>query len=203
MSTHLFNQILGVTADNTLNHDSMICYLHDLLDAFPGPSNQTRCFLRILNITAKAIIKQFDVPKEKDDTVMDQAVLALASMEEGLEKEELEAWEDQDCEDDEVDNPPLERWVDLHNGLSKEELDEIRVSIWPVQSMLTKVRVVLVKSLSRADFTYGTPVVQVCIRSEKIVHHPPSTLVQEDAWLLWSPLLYDAPRCLNSLEFNL
>ena len=191
-STHLFNQILGVTADNASNNDSMIRYLRDLVDDFPGPSNQTRCFLHILNITAKAIIKQFDVPKEKDDTAMDQAALALASLEEGLDKEELEAWEDQDCEDDEVDDPLLERWVDLHDGLSEEELDEIRVSIRPVRSMLTKVRVVLIKNLSGADFTYGTPVAQVCIRSEKIVHHPPSALVQ-DAWLLRSPSSYDAP----------
>jgi hypothetical protein len=41
MSTHLFNQILGVTANNTLNNDSMIDHLSDLLGNFPGALNQT------------------------------------------------------------------------------------------------------------------------------------------------------------------
>jgi hypothetical protein len=76
---------------------------------------------------------------------MDQAAQVLASLEEGLEKEELEACEEQDCDDDEVDNPLLERWVNFHKELTEEELDEISMSVWPVWSMLTKVRVMLFK----------------------------------------------------------
>ncbi|KAI9429854.1 hypothetical protein H4582DRAFT_1783653, partial [Lactarius indigo] len=53
-------QILSVTADNASNNDTMIDHLGVLLDGFPGSANQTRCFLYILNITAKSIIKQFD-----------------------------------------------------------------------------------------------------------------------------------------------
>jgi hypothetical protein len=45
---------------------------------------------------------------------MDKAALVLASLAEGLDEEELEACEEQDCKDDEADDPPLEKWVSLH-----------------------------------------------------------------------------------------
>jgi hypothetical protein len=41
----------------------MINYLAEILDDFPGGANQTRCFAHTLSISAKAILKQFDVPK--------------------------------------------------------------------------------------------------------------------------------------------
>jgi hypothetical protein len=125
----------------------MIHHLEDLLDVFPGASNQTRCFLHILSITAKAIIKQFDVPKAKDGVVMDQAAQALARLAQGLDVEEEEVYYDaQESRDDEVDDRPLDRWVDLHDGVTDEQWEEIDASIQPVRSMLTKVRVNLISS---------------------------------------------------------
>jgi hypothetical protein len=51
-------------------NDTMIEDLSIHLDDFAGASSQTRCFLHILNITTKAIIQQFDVPKAKKGVVM-------------------------------------------------------------------------------------------------------------------------------------
>ena len=48
--------------------------------------------------------------------------------------------------DDEVDDRPLDRWVDLHDGVTDEQWEEIDASIQPVRSMLTKVRVNLISS---------------------------------------------------------
>ena len=46
-------QILGITGDNASNNDSMIQYLGNTLDEFPGPANQTRCFVHTVNLIAK------------------------------------------------------------------------------------------------------------------------------------------------------
>jgi hypothetical protein len=128
----------------------MIDHLSLLLDNFPGTPNQTRCFLHILSITAKAIIKQFDVLKAKNggSAVMDQAAEALASLAEGLDSEEQEAYGNQEYRDDEANDPPLERWIDFHKGLTEEERNKIDLRICPVQTMLTKVSATLLSKQS-------------------------------------------------------
>jgi hypothetical protein len=141
--THLFKQILGVTADNTSNNNTMIEHLSLHLEDFPDAPNQTRCFLHILNITAKAMLKQFDIPKPKNGVAMDNAARALASLAEDLDAEEQEAYDAQDCRDNEAEDPPLDRWIDYQEGLTVEEKNKIDLSIRPVWSMLTKVRVTL------------------------------------------------------------
>jgi len=59
------DKILSITCDNASNNDTMIEELAVLIDDFPGPANQTRCFLHILNLVVKSIIRQFDLPKKK------------------------------------------------------------------------------------------------------------------------------------------
>jgi hypothetical protein len=117
----------------------MMDHLSTLLDDFPGASNQTRCFLHILSITAKSIIKQFDVPKAKNGVAMGQAAQALAILAEGLDNEEQESYGAQECGDDEVDDPPLDGWIDFRDGLTVEQRNEIDMNIQPVQATLTKV----------------------------------------------------------------
>ena len=43
----------------------MVDELANLIDDFPGPANQTRCFLHILNLVVKSILRQFDLPTSK------------------------------------------------------------------------------------------------------------------------------------------
>lgn len=43
----------------------MIAEMANILEDFPGAANQTRCFLHILNLTAKSILRQFEVPRKK------------------------------------------------------------------------------------------------------------------------------------------
>lgn len=118
----------------------MISHIAMLLDDFPGPSNQTRCFLHILSITAKSIIKQFDVPKPKNGVVMDKVAEALASLAEGLDTEEHDTYGAQDLKDDEADDQPLDRWIDFRDdGLTVEQMEEIDKSVQPVRTTLTKV----------------------------------------------------------------
>jgi hypothetical protein len=90
----------------------MIAKLSRVLDNFPGPANQTRCFLHILNLTAKSIIRQFDVPKSKNGTAMDTVAQALADLAEGLDGDNLEEYEGEDDVDN-VDDKPLAEWASM------------------------------------------------------------------------------------------
>ena len=75
----------------------MVESLEELIDDFPGAANQTRCFLHILNLVVKSILKQFDLPKKKKashnndeidkdiDKGLDQAVEELLKLAGDLE----------------------------------------------------------------------------------------------------------------------
>ena len=51
--------------NNTSNNDKMIEEMANLLENFLGAANQTQCFLHILNLTAKSILQQFEIPSKK------------------------------------------------------------------------------------------------------------------------------------------
>src|SRR6266446_4851272 len=94
--TYQICKILSITCDNTSNNDTMIEELANLVDDFPGPTNQTRCFLHILNLVVKSIIREFDVPKSKktsdsnddDDESMDKATKELLKLAGDIDLEE-------------------------------------------------------------------------------------------------------------------
>jgi hypothetical protein len=55
----------------------MIDELADLVAAFAGDASRTRCFTHIINLIAKSVIKQFDVPKTKAGEVLDDGLKEL------------------------------------------------------------------------------------------------------------------------------
>ena len=119
----------------------MMDHLGEILDDFPGSANQTRCFAHTLNLSAKAIIKQFDVPKMWVGDNLDEAAEALAAMAKDLdlddrvEQQMREAEKDADDQEDQ----PLNAWVDFREGLTEEEVKELDKSVQPVRSTLFKV----------------------------------------------------------------
>ena len=114
-------QILSITGNNTSNNNTMVQYLSDALEEFPGPANQTRCFVHTVNLIAKSILKPFDVRKAKDIHKFNDVAQALANSAEGLDVEEdtEHAMNDDDEEEEEEE----------FNALSLE----------PIRSMLLKV----------------------------------------------------------------
>jgi hypothetical protein len=112
-----------------------------LLDDFPGPANQTRCFLHILNLVVKSIIQQFDLPKSKkkpddDDPILDAATTELLKLAGDIDIEEqitVSAGEDEVADDD------VEGWVDEREDMTEDELKELADSVQPVRLLLTKV----------------------------------------------------------------
>ena len=67
----------------------MIDKLVNLLLNFPGAPNQTRCFLHIVNLIAKQLLKQFDVPGKNATMVLDEVEREPQELADGLDLEEL------------------------------------------------------------------------------------------------------------------
>jgi len=82
--------------DNASNNDMMVSFLSTIIDDFPGAVNHTHCFAHMVNIVAKAILKQFDVPKASagdSGTVDDDSTIQGLSEDLGAEDQStLEAW---------------------------------------------------------------------------------------------------------------
>jgi hypothetical protein len=124
----------------------MIEELANLVDDFPGPANQTRCFLHILNLVVKSVIRQFDIPKSKktldsedDDEGMEEAVKELLKLAGDVNLEE-ETTANAGNEEDTTEDDNEQGWVDELEELTEEELLELGESVQPVRLLLTKVR---------------------------------------------------------------
>ena len=116
----------------------MIDKLVNLLPNFPGAPNRTQCFLHIVNLIAKQLLKQFDVPGKNANVVLDEVERELQELADGLDMEELvtrEEWEGEDGEDE--DN--TEGWINEMDILTVEDRKELEKSIGLVRVMLVKV----------------------------------------------------------------
>ncbi len=130
----------------------MVSFLSTIIDNFPGAMNHTHCFAHTVNIVAKAILKQFDVPKApaSDSGTLDDCS-ALQDLSEDLDTEDqstLEAWEAAD--DDDEEDRPLNTWDNYHEGLSNEQLEQLDIRTQPVRSMLVKVCLSYLESFSHS-----------------------------------------------------
>ena len=132
-------QILSITCDNASNNDTMIAELANLLDSFPGPANQTRCFTHVLNLVVKSVIQQFDLPKSKGDRILNDAAKELLSLAGNIEFEEDELMGRNGKEDDEEEDDNVEGWIDERMDMTDAELEVLDGSVEPVRLLLTKV----------------------------------------------------------------
>jgi hypothetical protein len=117
----------------------MIAELANLLDDFPGPANQTRCFTHILNLVVKSVIQQFDLPKTKGDRILDDAAKELLALAGNIEIEEEELMRRNGKEGDEGEDDNVEGWIDERLHMTDVELEELDGSVEPVCLVLTKV----------------------------------------------------------------
>jgi hypothetical protein len=83
-------QLLSITCNNASPNDKMITELVDLIRNFLGDANRTQCFAHIINLIAKSLLKQFDIPKKKAGEALDKAENALHKLAEGIDLEEME-----------------------------------------------------------------------------------------------------------------
>jgi hypothetical protein len=113
----------------------------NLLDNFPGPANQTRCFAHVLNLVVKSIIQQFDLPKSKGNVSLNEAATELQALAGNIELEEDE-WARREG-DPEEDDDNVEGWIDERMLMTDRELNELDTSVAPVRLLLTKVRLLI------------------------------------------------------------
>ena len=143
-------QILGITCDNASNNDAMIEELAARLEAFPGAANQVRCFLHIVNLVAKGVLRQFEPPKSKKQgqDIFEDGAAELAAMSVDVEEsgevleEDLEAGVeddvDDDVEDDDVEDD-VEGLEETREGMSPDEVKKLEEEVKPVRLVLAKV----------------------------------------------------------------
>ncbi|KAI1788194.1 hypothetical protein LXA43DRAFT_838229, partial [Ganoderma leucocontextum] len=51
---------MHVTCDNATNNGTMVEELALLLDGFDGQDSHVRCFLHVLSLVVKALLREFD-----------------------------------------------------------------------------------------------------------------------------------------------
>src|SRR5580700_255965 len=117
----------------------MIDKLVNMLPNFPGAVNCCRCFLHIVNLIAKTLLKQFEVPKKDANAMLNAAERELLELAAGTDMEELVMVAEGGLDNDE-DADDVEGWVNEMALLSEEESEELRANVQPVRLMLVKVR---------------------------------------------------------------
>jgi hypothetical protein len=132
-------KFLAITCDNASANNSMVDELFVTVDGFAGEAARVRCFLHIISIVAKTLLKQFDVPPKKkgDKTqdVLDQELYTLAA---GIEEEELQT--QAELEDDEPDdnvNDIVHQW---ELNMDDDEQDSLHADLRPIRLLLLKLR---------------------------------------------------------------
>ena len=117
----------------------MVTELAKLLHDFPGEANRTRCFAHIVNLIAKSLIRQFDIPKKQADEELSAAEKELQELAQDLELYEVQTRleEMEQANDEEADD--LEGWVDEVDLLSEEEQEQLSESVRLVRLVLVKV----------------------------------------------------------------
>ena len=136
-----------MTCDNASNNDVMIDKLQESIPEFSGSASHTCCFLHIVNLIAKLLIRQFDAKKAGAEGDHEMAELQREfEEEEAFQGRDIEI-DDEDEDDDEDDNKLAEEkkvdndegWVDEAEEMTEKEKDELEKSIQPVKLALVKV----------------------------------------------------------------
>jgi hypothetical protein len=130
-------QILSITADNASSNDTLTTELADLVAHFGGPTSRTRCFLHVINLVAKSLIKQFDLPKDIATDALQSPNSEMAR--DASSKNEATIAENGDGDPDAEDADNEDGWVDEINQLTAHERTAFETNIRPIRLMLAKV----------------------------------------------------------------
>jgi hypothetical protein len=156
----------------------MIEYLSKVLDDFPGPANQTRCFAHTINLCAKAILRQFDMQKKKDVRAFNDVALALAA----LADEDRFDTEPVTSNGEEVVDKEENRHEDEDNkDVDDVEDEELAANLQPIWSMLMKVCLHFLSphflNPNRIAYQRQKKAAKTCVQPQELVDNPSSSLV--------------------------
>ena len=121
----------------------MIDEMKTLLTEFTGPAGRMRCFAHIINLIAKTVIRQFDMPTAKDKAAASEVLNELRTLAGDIELEEMisQASKSKDGDKDDDDDDNDEGWINEREDMDQWELDELEADVQPVRKVLVKVRV--------------------------------------------------------------
>lgn len=130
-----------MSCDNASNNEKMADEMEHLLPAFSS-GNRVRCFTHVLNLIAKALLKQFEMAKksENEDDDFTEEEAKLLTLAENLDEEEFTMAEEKMDENggaDEEDS--MDEWVDEVDALTPNERLLLEDEIRPVKMVLVKV----------------------------------------------------------------
>ena len=132
----------------------MIEELTKFVEDFPGEANRMRCFLHIVNLVAKSLLKQFDIPAKNADAAISEAERELQEMTADLEMEELVAELEAGATQESKGNDNEADVVEVADVLdNEEEIATHRESIRPVRLALTKVRLMRLSMRHKTHLT--------------------------------------------------
>ena len=137
-------QLNSLGGDSASANNAMVEELAKIVIEFPGEDVRVRCFLHILNLVVKSILRQFDKQKTVKKNLAAEALAALDKLEREVggsdDEEEVNAIKEKASgsnEDEEADN--MEGWVDEREGMDQEEIDELDSEAEPMCQVLVKV----------------------------------------------------------------
>lgn len=162
----------------------MIEELAILINDFPGPENQTRCFLHILNLVVKSIIRQFDLPKPKktsdneegDENYTDEATKEHLKLADEIECEE-EITAGAGDEKDATEDNNVKGWIDEREEMTEADLEELEESVKPVKLLMNKVCKQLLYYLYTLLSNLVVSAEKGCVYNEELNNHCLTTVV--------------------------
>jgi hypothetical protein len=160
----------------------MIDELVNLLPNFPGQANRGRCFLHIVNLVAKTLLKQFDVPKKDVSAALDAAERELLELAAGIDLEEMATVAERAM--DKNDDDDVDGWVDETQSLSADENEEMQKKNQPVRLMLVKVmnsHKTRCRANSRLFYSFGNSLSRSFIPPQRSCLHGNDTLMSSSS----------------------
>ncbi|GBE80100.1 putative AC transposase [Sparassis crispa] len=127
-------KMLSITVDNVSPNNVMIDELAKLIKSFQGQANCARCFDHIINLMAKSLLRQFDIPQNGADATLDDTKNALHELAKDLELGVGEGGEKGEPPND------IEGLQDECEGMSMEDHAALDASVRPVKLILVKLR---------------------------------------------------------------
>lgn len=129
-------QTLCVTCDNASNNDAMVYELQSLNPVFGGQSSRARCFLHVVNLVAKSIIRVFDIKKKDVDATLESGEFVS---DEWAEIAELTREVEAEHADVEGERDNEGGWMDEIELLTREERARLQEDLAPLKLALSKV----------------------------------------------------------------
>ena len=117
----------------------MVRELEILVLTFGGSASHTRCFLHVVNLIAKMLIRQFDVRKGEADSALEDT-MELEELSQGMDKEEpIGVGQDFDSGEAGKSANENDGWVDEREELDEDERHALNKAIRPIKMALVKV----------------------------------------------------------------